>query len=685
MKTDSALCVGCNKCIFKCPTHANDAVLEDGENKIHVNNDLCIWCGECLSVCDHQARQLSDDTENFFRALRDGEAVSVITAPALRHNIPEYRRLFGYLKHLGVKLIYDVSFGADITVWGYLKAIREQGIQTMIAQPCPVVVRYIEHFRPELLPYLAPVHSPALCTGIYMKQYAGCADKLAFLSPCISKTVEFTDENTGGVVSYNVTYKNLLDYLRRNEIDLSAYADTDFDSPKGGLGFTFSRPGGLRENVAFYAPDAWVKQVEGIEAVDTYFNEYLSRIEAGQPVPLLVDALNCKDGCNKGTATTREAQLDAIDLQMDALKSQVEREKAELLFRHFDETLSLADFTRMYSDRSELHERATEEQIEAVFQQLEKHTQRERTVNCFSCGYGNCRSFANAVALGQNHIENCFQYTRAQLKKQKEELAQKHKTIISSLNYASKIQRNLLPNEENLAEVFPDHDVLWYPKDIVGGDIYWLKRFADGALLCICDCTGHGTPGALLTMLVVSALDAVVKEHNYKDTAYALWALDQRLKKALNVTEAPRNDAWQSVTDINDGADLALMFVSTSGEVTVSSGNTHVFVCNGSQVTDIKGQKLRVGSGKITCREDVRTVVIPADPSNKYYAASDGLFDQIGAATGRPFGYGTFKQLILENHDKPLSEIFDQVWRRFEQHRGDECRRDDVALVGFRP
>lgn len=685
MKTDSSLCAGCNKCIFKCPTHANDAVLEDGENKIHVNNELCIWCGECLDVCDHNARELNDDTQKFFQALKDGEPISVIAAPALQHNIPEYKRLFGYLRSLGVNLIYDVSFGADITVWGYLKAIRENNIKTMISQPCPVIVRYIEHFRPELLPYLAPVQSPALCTGIYMKKYEGCKDKLAFLSPCISKTVEFTDENTGGYVTYNVTYKRLLHYLEENYIDLAAYDEVSFDNKKGSLGGVFSRPGGLKENVQFYLGDVWVKQVEGIEEVNIYFDEYMSRIQKGAPVPLLVDALNCRNGCNKGTATIKDAQLDDIDLRMAKIESEVQHAEAEKLFQYFDETLTLEDFSRVYVDASQLHEKVTEEQIEQVFNKLEKFTEKDKTVNCFSCGYGNCRNFANAVALGQNHVENCFQYTKAMLKKQTEEVAQKHKTIISSLNYASKIQRNLLPNEENLAEAFPEHQVLWFPKDIVGGDIYWLKTFKDGALLCICDCTGHGTPGALLTMLVVSALDAVVKDSNYKDTAYILWALDQRMKKALNVVEAERTEGWQSVTDINDGADLALMFVNDNGEVIVSAGNTHVFVCDGKEVQDIKGQKLRVGCGEIRNREDVRTVVIPPNPDNKYYAASDGLFDQIGGQTNKPFGYKPFKSIILENHDKSLPEIFDKVWHEFENHRGEECRRDDVALVGFRP
>lgn len=686
MKTDSSLCVGCNKCIFKCPTHANDAVLEDGENKIHVNNELCIWCGECLDVCDHNARKLADDTERFFLDLESGEKISVIAAPALKHNIPEYERLFGYLRTKGVNLIYDVSFGADITVWGYLKAMKEQGIKSMISQPCPVIVRYIEHFKPELIPFLAPVQSPALCTSIYMKDYADCTDKIAFLSPCISKTIEFTDENTGGYVTYNVTYKGLIRYLKEHQVDLSNYNTVSFDSPKGSLGITFSRPGGLKENVLFYlGEEAFIKQVEGIEDVTIYLDEYFTRLEKGLPVPMLIDVLNCRNGCNMGTATEKNTYFDDIDIKMGIMKKEVALDEAKKLFEYFDDNLKLKDFSRKYEDKSDMHEPAREEDIESVFIQLEKYTEVERNVNCFCCGYGSCYNFANAVALGQNHIENCFQYAKTLLARQKKELAQKHKTIISSLNYASKIQRNLLPNEENFLEAFDEHHTLWDPKDIVGGDIYWLKKFKDGALLCVCDCTGHGTPGALLTMLVVTALDTVVKESNYKDTAQILYTLDLRMKRALNVVEKEKTGGWQSVTDINDGADLALMFVASSGEVTVSAGNTHVFVCNGKEIIDIKGQKLRVGNGKIKGPEEIKMVTVPANPDNKYYVASDGLFDQIGEKTSRPFGYQPFKDIILKEHFKPMADIFDSVWHEFEAYRGEECRRDDVALVGFRP
>jgi iron only hydrogenase large subunit-like protein len=86
-----------------------------------------------------------------------------------------------------------------------LKAIQEKGIATMIAQPCPVIVSYIQKHKTNLIPYLAPIQSPAMCAAIYLRKYKNVGDDLAFLSPCIGKKIEFTDPNTFGYIKYNVT------------------------------------------------------------------------------------------------------------------------------------------------------------------------------------------------------------------------------------------------------------------------------------------------------------------------------------------------------------------------------------------------------------------------------------------------------------------------------------------------
>ena len=178
-------CIGCNKCIRACSSRGANVAVERGRiNVIDVNPDKCIACGACLDACEHHAREFIDDTEQFFEDLRNGQKISVLIAPAFLANYPnDYEKYLGMLKAAGVNRFISVSFGADITTWGYIKYITENKFYGGISQPCPAVVGYIERYTPELIPKLMPVQSPMMCAAIYMKKYMNVGDKLAFITP----------------------------------------------------------------------------------------------------------------------------------------------------------------------------------------------------------------------------------------------------------------------------------------------------------------------------------------------------------------------------------------------------------------------------------------------------------------------------------------------------------------------
>jgi len=435
--TNKELCVGCNKCIAKCPVKANVAFLYNGENRVKVDHLKCIHCGACIDVCDHNARDFADDTEQFFANLVRGISISVIAAPSIRFNYPNYKRLFGYLKSLGVTLIYDVSIGADITTWAYLKTIEELKLTSMIAQPCPVMVNYIQKYRPELIEYLAPVHSPMLCTAIYLKKYKGMDPRIAFLSPCIGKIDEIHETQMMGLVDYNVTYQKMELYFKKNHIDLNDYPEVDFEDSGCGIGLTFSRPGGLRENIELQSEGAWIRQVEGRERAFSYLEEYAKRVQECKPLPQIVDILNCAGGCNLGTGTCKLTTIDDVDYKMNALKKAkllkcdlaVPNQIISSVFELFEYKLQLKDFTRQYEDKSYLIIHAEVPNLEPIFIQLHKTTEASRTINCFTCGFGNCHEFAKAVALGTNHVGNCVDYNRKELVSEKEHLSETNKEV----------------------------------------------------------------------------------------------------------------------------------------------------------------------------------------------------------------------------------------------------------------
>jgi hypothetical protein len=273
---------------------------------------------------------------------------------------------------------------------------------------------------------LAPIQSPAMCAAIYLRKYKSVGDDLAFISPCIGKKIEFSDPNTFGYVKYNVTIAKINEYIQDNHINLMDYPPDDFDDKPCDLGFTFSRPGGLRENVEYYTDGtAWVKQVEGIQEAVDYLEQYEKRLRVKHQTPLLVDILNCSNGCNVGTGTEREVQLDDIDYKTNKQKARFMKENPaaqdSISFAAFDQMFSLKDFWRNYTDCSKQVQNASPQEIENVFLMLGKTTPESRKINCFSCGYGNCHEFANAIAIGNNDMRNCINYSRQKLRNGREE------------------------------------------------------------------------------------------------------------------------------------------------------------------------------------------------------------------------------------------------------------------------
>ncbi len=453
---DENKCVGCNKCIAHCPVEgANVAYLKDGQNKVRTNAHKCILCGKCIAVCDHGARDYRDGTEAFFDALAQGETISVIAAPSIRFNFDNYKKLFGFLKSRGVNGIYDASFGADIAVWGYLKAIEEKRLDSLIAQPCPPIVSYIEKHCPELIEKLSPIHSPALCAALYLKKYKGIKDKLAFISPCLGKTQEFAD--TDNLIFYNVTYKKLLKYMAKQKLRCDMQSEKDFDGNDCGLGLAFCRPGGLRENIEYHTQgQMWVRQIEGIDNVYGYLEEYAKRKKNGKKLPLVLDILNCSHGCNIGSGTCKTACVDDVDEKMHRLKEdklkKTEKEKfgkiVYSLFEQFDNELHWQDFIRQYEDKADSPEeqRFSPHEYDAVYKTLYKNNQASRNVNCIACGYGNCRDFATAILKGDNHPGNCIRYNSAMTNEERLKKEENFRIAIENANIANRAKSEFLAN-----------------------------------------------------------------------------------------------------------------------------------------------------------------------------------------------------------------------------------------------
>lgn len=414
-------CVGCNKCIRSCPVlKANVA----GEGKIDVDATMCIQCGACFDNCNHKARDYEDDTEKFLADLRNGKKMSVIVAPAFIANYPGvYKKVYGYLKSLGVAHIYSVSFGADITTWAYITFLKETGEQGLISQPCPAIVNYIEKYQPDLISKLVPLHSPMMAEAIYLKKYQNVSENLVFLSPCIAKRLEINDKNTGGYVKYNVTFKKLMDKIG----DRYQGAQEAEEESTYGLGARYPKPGGLKECVHFFlGSQTAVLQVEGEEEAYKFLKEYAKRRDN---LPFMVDILNCQKGCIRGTATDERIDDTDVELAINEMNKLVKNEKERRSDNPWNSTLSLEkrwkyfnaqfkdldirDFTRNYTDKRVSVKQPTMRELDDIFLDMNKTTKQSKCIDCSCCGYTTCVEMATAIYNGVNKKENCIHYIKS--------------------------------------------------------------------------------------------------------------------------------------------------------------------------------------------------------------------------------------------------------------------------------
>lgn len=242
IKIDQEKCVNCHACIAACPVKF---CIDATSDHVSINHEMCIGCAQCIDACTHDARLPIDDMAEFLAALSREEKIVAVVAPAVASSFPgKYLRLNGWLKSIGIQKMFDVSFGAELTVKSYLEYVKANKPALVISQPCPAAVTYIQIYRPELIPHLAPADSPMVHTLKMVREYFPefKNHKTLVISPCIAKRREFDETGYG---DFNVTIKSIDAYLKEKSVDLGRFPEMDFDNPPAERAVLFSTPGGL--------------------------------------------------------------------------------------------------------------------------------------------------------------------------------------------------------------------------------------------------------------------------------------------------------------------------------------------------------------------------------------------------------------------------------------------------------
>ncbi len=261
-----------------------------------------------------------------------------------------------------------------------------------------------------------------------------------------------------------------------------------------------------------------------------------------------------------------------------------------------------------------------------------------------------------------------------QIARQKKEIEEKNIDLTDSINYAKNIQDAMLEDITKLLKFLPEAFILFKPKDIVSGDFYWFGKKNNRFIVSAIDCTGHGVPGAFMSMLGNSFLDSIVLTKGETSPDKILETLSEEVQEALN----------QSETENKDGMDMALCSIDIDNRIVEFAGakNPLVYIKRG-EVTKVKGDKMPIG---ITAHESSSFTnhTIEVDEPTCFYMFSDGYQDQFGGPDGKKFMVKKLQNLLLEIHQKPMAEQKEILDRTIEEWMGDEEQVDDIILLGFR-
>jgi len=421
-------CKRCYSCIRSCPAKA--IKVEDGQAK--VMEERCIACGNCYKMCAQGAKQVESSVPAVREMLRGGCSVIAAIAPSFPASFDGSTpgQMITAIRGLGFSEVLEVAFGAELVSREYVRLVAEREGMPVITTACPAVVTLIQKFFPTLIPYLAPVVSPAIALGRAIKTEYLPEARVVFIGPCIAKKAEIHEKAVAGAIDAVLTFAELKELLGESSDSPSEMPESDVDGPRPRIGRIYPVQGGLLKAAAMKA-DVLESDVVVIEGKDNVLR-VLREMADGKLTVKFLDILFC-DGCidgpviESGQGLFARKQLVAHYVK-SRLDEQSPNEFEKLLARY-----ASVDLSRTFEDSSSTPPTPSEEELEAILRQTGKLSKADE-LNCGACGYGTCREKATAVYQGLAELEMCLPYL---LDRFQQELQAAHNQLIQSEKLAS--------------------------------------------------------------------------------------------------------------------------------------------------------------------------------------------------------------------------------------------------------
>ena len=259
-------------------------------------------------------------------------------------------------------------------------------------------------------------------------------------------------------------------------------------------------------------------------------------------------------------------------------------------------------------------------------------------------------------------------------REQRDRIAAQKKEILDSIIYARRIQKAILPNIEMIQESLQHFFILFKPRDIVSGDFYWESRVDDEIIVIAADCTGHGVPGAFMSMLGVTFLNEIINSKKITKPGKILDLLRDKVINSLN---------QQYDNPLRDGMDISVInYNFSTKQVSFAGANNPLFLVHEGELTEIKADKMPIALYDKMVSFSSNEVEL--QQGDCLYIFSDGFVDQFGGPKDKKFMKKRFKQLLIDNHNLPMDEQKDLLDKAYEEWKGEGEQVDDVLVIGLK-
>lgn len=254
------------------------------------------------------------------------------------------------------------------------------------------------------------------------------------------------------------------------------------------------------------------------------------------------------------------------------------------------------------------------------------------------------------------------------------EIEEKNKSISDSINYAKRIQEASHPAIAYLDEILNEYFILYKPKDIVSGDFYWIKKIDNKLVIIIADCTGHGVPGAFMSMFGTAFLNEIVNRDNVTKPSIIL---DKLREKVIVSLKQEDND------DVKDGMDISIVTIdSENKKLEFAGAKNHIYLLRDKELNKIKADNMPVSI--YPKMDPFNNNEIDLQKGDVFYLFSDGYGDQFGGENGKKLGRKAFTQLMIEHHGKAMNKQKEEFEKYFDTWKGEGEQIDDVLVFGIR-